>query len=90
LLETYGDTVTIKRRRDNADDDQEPSAGTDRGSKRKRVGKEPESSNAPREKTSTTTGKSTKGYKSHQQSVGQSALAEVPMHTTDDFKDPTH
>ncbi|GKE53782.1 hypothetical protein Tco_1488938, partial [Tanacetum coccineum] len=48
LLETYGDTITIKRRRDNADDDQEPSARTDRGSKRKRAGKEPESSNAPR------------------------------------------
>ncbi|GKA88693.1 hypothetical protein Tco_0810457 [Tanacetum coccineum] len=31
LLDTYGDTVTIKRPRDRADDDQEPSAGTDRG-----------------------------------------------------------
>ncbi|GJR77653.1 hypothetical protein Tco_0090018 [Tanacetum coccineum] len=36
LLETYGDTVTIKRPRDGADDDQEPSAGTDWGSKRRR------------------------------------------------------
>ncbi|GJV46039.1 hypothetical protein Tco_1430575 [Tanacetum coccineum] len=42
LLDTYGDTVTIKRPRDGADDDQEPSAGTDRGSKRRfrRAGKE--------------------------------------------------
>ncbi|GJY87522.1 hypothetical protein Tco_0502150 [Tanacetum coccineum] len=70
LLDTYGDTVTIKRRRDNADDDQEPSAGTDRGSKRKREGKEPESSSAPREKTSTITDKSTEGSKLHQQSFG--------------------
>ncbi|GJQ99296.1 hypothetical protein Tco_0522281 [Tanacetum coccineum] len=31
LSDTYGDTVTIKRPRDGADDDQEPSAGTDRG-----------------------------------------------------------
>ncbi|GJT61271.1 hypothetical protein Tco_1004804 [Tanacetum coccineum] len=31
LLDTYGDTVTIKRPRDGADDDQEPSAGTDQG-----------------------------------------------------------
>ncbi|GKF83013.1 hypothetical protein Tco_0244669, partial [Tanacetum coccineum] len=31
LLDTYGDTVTIKRPRDGANDDQEPSAGTDRG-----------------------------------------------------------
>ncbi|GKF19604.1 hypothetical protein Tco_0068242 [Tanacetum coccineum] len=36
LLDTYGDTVTIKRPRDKADGDQEPSAGTDRGSKRRR------------------------------------------------------
>ncbi|GKA17180.1 hypothetical protein Tco_0697017 [Tanacetum coccineum] len=41
LSDTYGDTVTIKRPRDGADDDQEPSAGTDRGSKRRRSGKEP-------------------------------------------------
>ncbi|GKA67462.1 hypothetical protein Tco_0767379 [Tanacetum coccineum] len=40
LLDTYGDTVTIKRPRDGADDDQEPSAGTDRGSKRKGQGKD--------------------------------------------------
>ncbi|GJU19334.1 hypothetical protein Tco_1152676 [Tanacetum coccineum] len=38
LLDTYGDTVTIKRPRDGADDDQEPSAGTDRGSKRRSRG----------------------------------------------------
>ncbi|GJS17262.1 hypothetical protein Tco_0411734 [Tanacetum coccineum] len=31
LLDTYGDTVTIKRPRDGADDDEEPSAGTDGG-----------------------------------------------------------
>ncbi|GKB56583.1 hypothetical protein Tco_0912769 [Tanacetum coccineum] len=90
ILDAYGDTVTIKHRPDDTDDDQEPSAGTDRGSKRRRAGKEPESSSAPREKTSMTTSKSTKGSKSHQQSVCQSALAEVPMHTADDFEDPTH
>ncbi|GKF10835.1 hypothetical protein Tco_0048761 [Tanacetum coccineum] len=33
LLDTYGDTVTIKRPRDGADDDEEPSAGTDWGPK---------------------------------------------------------
>ncbi|GKF70814.1 hypothetical protein Tco_0203871 [Tanacetum coccineum] len=33
--DTYGDTVIIKRPRDGADDDQEPSARTDRGSKRR-------------------------------------------------------
>nr|GEY13561.1 hypothetical protein [Tanacetum cinerariifolium] len=32
ILDTYGDTVMLKRRRDDADKDEEPSAGSDRGS----------------------------------------------------------
>nr|GEU41327.1 hypothetical protein [Tanacetum cinerariifolium] len=44
ILDTYGETVTQKRRRDdNADKDEEPSAGPGRGSKRRREGKELES-----------------------------------------------
>ncbi|GKD24459.1 hypothetical protein Tco_1230673 [Tanacetum coccineum] len=31
ILDTYGDTVTIKRRLEDKDDDEEPSAGSDRG-----------------------------------------------------------
>nr|GEU55180.1 hypothetical protein [Tanacetum cinerariifolium] len=50
ILDTYGETVTLKRRRDDdADKDEEPSAGPDRGSKRRREGKEPESASAPTE-----------------------------------------
>nr|GEY15263.1 retrovirus-related Pol polyprotein from transposon TNT 1-94 [Tanacetum cinerariifolium] len=49
ILDTYGDTVTLKQRRDDdADKDEEPSAGPDRGSKRRREGKEPESASAHR------------------------------------------
>nr|GEU29784.1 hypothetical protein [Tanacetum cinerariifolium] len=58
---TYGDTVTLKRRRDDVDIDEEPSAGSDQGSKIRREGKKPESTSAPKEKASKTTGKSTKG-----------------------------
>nr|GEW89994.1 hypothetical protein [Tanacetum cinerariifolium] len=36
ILDTYRDTITLKRRRDDADKDEEPSAGSDRGSKRRR------------------------------------------------------
>nr|GFD50621.1 hypothetical protein [Tanacetum cinerariifolium] len=36
ILDTYGDTVTLKRCRDDADKDEEPSVGSDRGSKRRR------------------------------------------------------
>nr|GEW52473.1 hypothetical protein [Tanacetum cinerariifolium] len=39
ILDIYGDTVTLKRRRDDTDKDEEPSAGSDRGSKRRREGK---------------------------------------------------
>ncbi|GJZ74410.1 hypothetical protein Tco_0638556 [Tanacetum coccineum] len=54
ILDAYGDTITIKQRRDDADDDEEPSAGSNQGSKRRRAGKEPESTSAPKEKTSKT------------------------------------
>nr|GEZ01770.1 hypothetical protein [Tanacetum cinerariifolium] len=51
ILDTYGETVTLKRRRnDDADKDEEPSAGSDRGSKRRREGKEPDLARAPKEK----------------------------------------
>ncbi|GKB79296.1 hypothetical protein Tco_0946191 [Tanacetum coccineum] len=49
----------IQRPRDGADDDQEPSAGTDRGSKRRRSGKDPASSSAPSETTTRTAGQTT-------------------------------
>nr|GEV02031.1 hypothetical protein [Tanacetum cinerariifolium] len=49
ILDTYEETVTLKRRHgDDADKDEEPSAGPDRGSKRRREGKEPESASAPK------------------------------------------
>nr|GEW19851.1 Gag-Pol polyprotein [Tanacetum cinerariifolium] len=50
ILDTYGDIVTLKRRRDDANKDEEPFARSDRGSKRRREGKEPESISAPKEK----------------------------------------
>ncbi|GKC10345.1 hypothetical protein Tco_1007127 [Tanacetum coccineum] len=36
ILDTYGDTVSFKRRRDDEDKDEEPSAGSNRGPKRRR------------------------------------------------------
>ncbi|GJS50425.1 hypothetical protein Tco_0623787 [Tanacetum coccineum] len=90
LLDTYSDTVTIKRPRDGVDDDQEPFTGTDRGSKRRRSGKEPESTSAPREKTTTTAGKTTTGSKTHKQSASQSAPVEETMQSTEFFEAPAH
>ncbi|GJW66875.1 hypothetical protein Tco_0121299 [Tanacetum coccineum] len=90
ILDTYGDTVSFKRRRDDEDKDEEPSAGSNRGSKRRRAGKEPESTSAPKEKTSKTSGKSYEGSKSKHKTAGESAQTEEPMHTTKDLEEPAH
>ncbi|GJV16447.1 hypothetical protein Tco_1361770 [Tanacetum coccineum] len=90
ILDTYGDTVSFKRRRDDEDKDEEPSAGSNRGSKRRRAGKEPESTSAPKEKRSKTTGKSTNGSKSQHKSAGESAHTEEPMHTDKNLEEPAH
>ncbi|GKB53362.1 hypothetical protein Tco_0904115 [Tanacetum coccineum] len=90
ILDTYGETISFKRRRDEEDKDEEPSTGSNRGSKRRRAGKEPESTSAPKEKTSKTTGKSTERSKSHQKSADESTQAEEPMQTAKDLEEPTH
>ncbi|GJS45445.1 hypothetical protein Tco_0595566 [Tanacetum coccineum] len=84
------DKMESNKHRDDEDKDKEPSAGSNRGSKRRRDGKEPESTNAPKEKTSKTTGKSTEGSKSYHKSAGESAQAEEPMHTAKDLEEPAH
>nr|GFA41891.1 hypothetical protein [Tanacetum cinerariifolium] len=79
----------IKRRED--DDDQEgPSAGSDRGSKRRREGGELESARAPLEPATRSTGRSTTGYKSRQASASESAFAEEPVQTTSQIEEPSH
>ncbi|GJY84884.1 hypothetical protein Tco_0498910 [Tanacetum coccineum] len=83
------DKMERNKRIDDEDKDEEPSAGSNRGSKRRRAGKEPESTSAPKEKTSKTTGKSTEGSKSHNKSADESAQAKEPMHTAKDLEEPT-
>nr|GEX19843.1 hypothetical protein [Tanacetum cinerariifolium] len=90
LLYTYRDTVTLKRRRDDADKDEEPSAGSDQGFKRRREGKEAESTSAPKEKATKTFGKSTQGSKSYHKTASESAPAGEPMQTTQDLEEPSH
>nr|GEZ01387.1 hypothetical protein [Tanacetum cinerariifolium] len=91
ILDTYGDVVMLKRRRDDdADKDEEPSAGSDRGSKRRREGNEPKSTSAPKEKATRTTGKSTQRSKSQKRTASESAPAEEPLQTTHDLEEPSH
>nr|GEY86016.1 hypothetical protein [Tanacetum cinerariifolium] len=83
ILDTYGETVTRKRRRDDeSDKDEGPSAGSDRGSKRRREGKEPESASAPLQTATRSAGRSTTGSKSRQVSASEYAFAEEPVQTT--------
>ncbi|GKD48343.1 hypothetical protein Tco_1277319 [Tanacetum coccineum] len=84
ILETYGDIVTFKRRQDDHDADEEPSAGLNRGSKRRRDGKEPESTSAPKEKSSKITSKSKDGSKSHHSNL---AREEDPRESFDELID---
>nr|GFB74755.1 hypothetical protein [Tanacetum cinerariifolium] len=81
ILDTYGDSTILKRRRE--DDDQEgPSAGPKRGSKRQKEGGEQASASNPSEKATKGTGGSTTGSQSRQQSANESAYAEEPVQTT--------
>nr|GEU54059.1 hypothetical protein [Tanacetum cinerariifolium] len=70
ILDIYGETVTLKRRRDDeSDKDEGPSAGSDRGSKRRREGKEPESASTPLQTATRSAGRSTIESKSRQAST---------------------
>nr|GEX89960.1 hypothetical protein [Tanacetum cinerariifolium] len=91
ILDTYGETVTLKRRQDNdADKDKEPSAGPDRGSKRRREGKEHESASALTKTATRSIGRSTQWSRSRQASASESTLAEEPMQTTSQIEEPSH
>nr|GEU96468.1 integrase, catalytic region, zinc finger, CCHC-type, peptidase aspartic, catalytic [Tanacetum cinerariifolium] len=91
ILDTYREIVTLKRSRaDDADKDEEPSAEPDRGSKRRREGKDPESASAPKEKATRSAGKSTQGSKSRQASAREFAKAEEPMQTSFQMEEPSH
>nr|GEW96703.1 hypothetical protein [Tanacetum cinerariifolium] len=89
ILDTYGERVILKRRRDD-DQGEGPSARSNRGSKRQREGKEPESASAPLEPTTRSTGRSTTGSKSRQASTSESAFAEEHVQTTSQIEEPLH
>nr|GEZ95890.1 hypothetical protein [Tanacetum cinerariifolium] len=91
LIEKMEENVTLKRRRDDDEDkDEEPSTGADRGSKRRREGKEPESASAPSETATKSAGRSTIGSRSRQASSSESTLAEEPVQTTSSMEEPSH
>nr|GEZ42377.1 hypothetical protein [Tanacetum cinerariifolium] len=90
ILESYGDTAILKRRRGDDDDQEGPSAGSDRGSKRRREGGEPKSASTPSEPATKSASRSTTRTQSRQMSASESAFAEEPVQTTCQMDEPPH
>nr|GFC07844.1 hypothetical protein [Tanacetum cinerariifolium] len=90
ILESYGDTPILKRRRGDDDDQEGPSTGSDRGSKRRREGGEPESANTLSEPATRSVSRSTTGNQSRQMSASESTYAEEPVQTTCQMDEPPH
>nr|GEV36505.1 hypothetical protein [Tanacetum cinerariifolium] len=84
LFNTYGELFKLKRSQDDSYKDQDPFAGSDRGTKRRKSRKEAESSKDSRskEKKSSSTSKYT--YQSQDKSSRKSAHAEEQSHIVDD------
>nr|GEW58781.1 hypothetical protein [Tanacetum cinerariifolium] len=91
ILDTYGETVTLKRRRDDeSDKDEGPSVGSDRGSKRQKKGKEPESASTPLQTVTRSADRSTTGSKTRQVLANEFAFAEEPVQTTCQMDEPSY
>ncbi|GJS12739.1 hypothetical protein Tco_0407211 [Tanacetum coccineum] len=89
LLSSYGEVVTLKRGRDDQDKDEEPSAGSNRGSKRQRSGKEESSKEATQKKSKSIS--SFKGTtRSPPKSSGKSVQEEEHDPRVDDLEEPFH
>ncbi|GKB55775.1 hypothetical protein Tco_0911961 [Tanacetum coccineum] len=90
IISSYGDVVTLKRGRDDQDKDEDPYAGSTRGSKRRRSGKEAESSKEPTHKESKSTSSSKGATRSQPKSSGKSAHAEDHGQKVNDLEDQSH
>nr|GEV74659.1 hypothetical protein [Tanacetum cinerariifolium] len=86
LFNTYGEVFSLKRSRDDSDKDQDPFAGSDRGTKKRKSSKEAVTSkdSMSKEKKSSSTSKD--ASQSQQKSFGKSAHVEVSSHIVDDSR----
>ncbi|GJU95681.1 hypothetical protein Tco_1320437 [Tanacetum coccineum] len=85
LFDSYGEVFTLKRSIDDKDKDQDPFAGSDQGTKRRKSRKEAELSKDSRskEKKSSSTSKDTS--QSQHKSSGKSSYTEEPSHNVEDL-----
>ncbi|GKF46264.1 hypothetical protein Tco_0136066 [Tanacetum coccineum] len=87
IISTYGDVVTISGGHSDEDKDEEPSARSNRGTKRRRSGKETESTNKPTHKESRTTSSSRGASRSQPTDLDDSTHQE--FNTRDEDITPT-
>ncbi|GJV09853.1 hypothetical protein Tco_1351394 [Tanacetum coccineum] len=84
LFDTYSKVCSLKRSRDDRDKDQDPSVGSDRGSKRRKSSKDAESSKDSRSKEKKSSSASKDTSQSQHKSPDKSAHTEEPSHTIED------
>nr|GEW58643.1 hypothetical protein [Tanacetum cinerariifolium] len=86
FFDTYGEVFTLKRCREDKDKDQDPSTGSDRGTKRRKSSKYVESSRDLKSKESKSTSSSKGTSRSQHKSSGTFAHAEEPSHIAGDSR----
>ncbi|GKD82808.1 hypothetical protein Tco_1349647, partial [Tanacetum coccineum] len=84
IITSYGDVVILKRGRDDQDKDEDPSAGSNRGSKIRKSGKDAESSKDSRSKEKNSLSTSKDASQSQHKSSGKSAYTKAPSHIVED------
>ncbi|GJZ91939.1 hypothetical protein Tco_0664004 [Tanacetum coccineum] len=84
IITSYGDVVTLKRGRYDQDKDENPFAGSNRGSKIRKFGKDAESSKDSRSKEKNSLSTSKDAFQSQHKSSGKPAHAEEPSDIVED------
>ncbi|GKE58659.1 hypothetical protein Tco_1497844, partial [Tanacetum coccineum] len=85
LFDSYGEVFSLKRSQDERDKDQDPSAGSDRGTKKRKSSKDAESSRDSRSKEKKSSSTSVDASQSQHKSFDKSAHREEPSHTVEDL-----
>nr|GEU35894.1 hypothetical protein [Tanacetum cinerariifolium] len=84
IIESYGEVFSLKRSRDDKDKDQDPSAGSNRGTKIRKSSKDVVSSRDSRSKEKNSLSTFKDASQSQHKSSGKSAHAEEPSHIVED------
>ncbi|GJW90210.1 hypothetical protein Tco_0167763 [Tanacetum coccineum] len=85
LFDTYSEVFMLKRSREDKDKDEDPSARSDRGTKRRKSSKDAESSRDPKSNESKSSSSSKGTSRTQHKSSDKSTHAEEPSHTVDDL-----